>query len=117
MKYASFLFIMAALLLTGAGCRTLPFGTTERASCSYQGATYQTGESFPAADTCNSCRCQDDGQVVCTEIACDANPASCQEDKDCERLDLDQSFCSTGEWNCVNKQCEFICNVGGRLAP
>jgi len=32
--------------------------------------TYDTGEDFPAGDGCNTCTCQDNGGVVCTELAC-----------------------------------------------
>lgn len=116
MKNASFLFLGLVALL-GAGCSSLPFSSTPRAACSYNGASYEAGQSFPANDTCNTCRCQDDGTVSCTQNSCDANPAACSTDADCKRLDLDQSFCTTGEWTCINKQCEFVCDVGGRLAP
>lgn len=38
--------------------------------CTYDGMTYEPGDSFPATDGCNSCGCQEDGTVVCTLIAC-----------------------------------------------
>jgi hypothetical protein len=46
------------------------------AGCDYDGKHYATGASFPAADGCNHCSCQQDGGVICTLIACPA-PAIC----------------------------------------
>jgi hypothetical protein len=37
--------------------------------CPYNGATYHSGDNFPASDGCNSCSC-DDGQVTCTTRPC-----------------------------------------------
>ena len=39
-------------------------------TCTYHGATYTSGASFPAGDGCNSCSCSEDGSVGCTEIGC-----------------------------------------------
>ena len=39
-------------------------------SCVYQGRGYASGESFPAGDGCNTCSCDADGSVGCTEIGC-----------------------------------------------
>lgn len=38
--------------------------------CSYGGATYSPGASFPSSDGCNSCSCGPGGKVECTEKAC-----------------------------------------------
>lgn len=38
--------------------------------CTYDGETYEPGESFPAGDGCNTCTCAEDGSVACTLIAC-----------------------------------------------
>jgi hypothetical protein len=40
------------------------------ASCEHGGRRYATGDSFPAADGCNTCTCFEDGSVVCTRLAC-----------------------------------------------
>jgi len=32
--------------------------------------TYCEGDQWPASDGCNSCGCDADGQVFCTEIGC-----------------------------------------------
>ena len=37
--------------------------------CEDNGVTYQSGDSVPSSDTCNTCECLD-GAVTCTEIAC-----------------------------------------------
>ena len=44
-------------------------------ACSYGGQDYSSGSSFPSVDGCNSCGCQSDGTVVCTERACAATCA------------------------------------------
>ncbi len=38
--------------------------------CAYQGTSYAFGESFPAGDGCNTCTCQANGSIGCTEIGC-----------------------------------------------
>jgi hypothetical protein len=38
--------------------------------CSYDGKTYFPGDWFPSTDGCNSCSCQNDGSVICTEQEC-----------------------------------------------
>jgi len=38
--------------------------------CSYEGEMYGAGETFLAADKCNACTCQEDGQTACTLKAC-----------------------------------------------
>lgn len=44
--------------------------TDDPAVCVYNGDEYDIGETFEAADGCNSCGCNEDGQVVCTEMYC-----------------------------------------------
>ena len=49
-------------------------------TCEVDGRGFGPGETFPAADGCNTCVCMDDGSVACTERACPTNPcgpASC----------------------------------------
>jgi hypothetical protein len=38
--------------------------------CAYNEKTYVKGESFPAADGCNTCSCVAQGQVECTLMGC-----------------------------------------------
>jgi Pacifastin inhibitor (LCMII)/Kazal-type serine protease inhibitor domain len=38
--------------------------------CYVDGVRYQTGDSFPSPDGCNTCSCGEDGQVACTLRAC-----------------------------------------------
>lgn len=58
----------AALSLLSAGC--LEAVEEQPAVCSVNGVGYAAGESFRASDSCNSCTCQADGQVLCTRSAC-----------------------------------------------
>ncbi len=39
--------------------------------CTYDGVVYYGGDSFVATDGCNTCTCESDGQVSCTEKACE----------------------------------------------
>ncbi|MEZ4300067.1 MAG: hypothetical protein R3B70_34285 [Polyangiaceae bacterium] len=58
----------AAALLGGAGCGP---NVSTGGDCTYDGKDYEAGESFPAGDGCNSCTCEDNGSVACTEIGCE----------------------------------------------
>jgi hypothetical protein len=40
-------------------------------TCTHDGQTYQVGESAPSIDGCNSCACDESGQIACTEMACE----------------------------------------------
>jgi von Willebrand factor type C domain len=44
-------------------------------ACSYNGQSYDVGDSFPADDGCNSCTCMEDGSFACTAIGC---PEGCE---------------------------------------
>lgn len=39
--------------------------------CEYGGVRYEVGDEFPAGDACNTCFCDTNGLVACTEIACE----------------------------------------------
>jgi Pacifastin inhibitor (LCMII)/Kazal-type serine protease inhibitor domain len=53
-----------------AGVSVAKSGECEVAGCDYEGKHYAPGDSFPAADGCNNCSCQQNGRVVCTLRAC-----------------------------------------------
>jgi hypothetical protein len=70
------LTLVALFVFAGLGALTykLFFEQQEQAAqqgmaCTYEGISYPHGSAFPANDNCNSCSC-DNGEVVCTEIAC-----------------------------------------------
>lgn len=114
------LLISASLLLLGAGC-TL-FEEPQEIACAYNGARYEVGDSFPAEDGCNTCYCDQDGSIACTEKACTAGSNSagnatsfCQTAADCSEEAIDTSFCSDGAWACINSECEFQCDISGLL--
>ena len=44
----------------------------QKMQCLYNGALYQSGESFMSIDACNTCTCSG-GTVSCTEMACNVN--------------------------------------------
>jgi hypothetical protein len=45
-------------------------GGTVSQTCTYDGVTYDEGDSFEATDGCNTCSCAD-GEVTCTLMACE----------------------------------------------
>ena len=45
-------------------------GTGSGGTCEWKGQIYDKGESFPAGDGCNTCVCDSDGSVGCTEADC-----------------------------------------------
>lgn len=55
-----------------AGCGSQNTAST----CSVGGRTFQSGQSWPDADGCNTCTCNR-GSVSCTEIACGGDRRSC----------------------------------------
>ena len=61
------LFAPAAL---ATGCIVVE-GDGSGATCEYAGESYESGESFPASDGCNTCSCGEDGEVLCTVMACE----------------------------------------------
>lgn len=47
--------------------------------CEVGGEAYALGESFPSADGCNTCICEEGGGVACTERACPPpEPTECE---------------------------------------
>ncbi len=44
-----------------------------RQSCVVDGKSYQVGTSFPDADGCNTCTCEQGGKVACTLIGCESD--------------------------------------------
>ena len=43
--------------------------------CFLNDKNYAVGETFSAADGCNTCSCSETKEIVCTEMACDLTPA------------------------------------------
>lgn len=79
--------VVCALVLAGTACRSGGSSQPARpdpnatdmtpARCRVDGREYEVGERFPAADGCNTCTCEEDGRIACTEIACiGCDPAS-----------------------------------------
>ena len=44
-------------------------------NCVINDQTYSINQSFAAADGCNTCTCQADGTIACTELACELTPS------------------------------------------
>ena len=105
--------ISAFLLLTGC-VQAVEYKAPAQTGCEYQDATYRYGEIFPAADGFNTCSCANDGTVTCSEES-SGNPAQCTTDTDCEKLNVDTSFCSNGSWTCRQGACDYSCDISDRL--
>src|SRR5690606_169317 len=45
-------------------------GSSGGVACELDGVEHQPGDSFPSSDGCNTCFCDDSGQVACTERDC-----------------------------------------------
>ena len=52
-----------------------PTGVPEKA-CEINGQEYAINETFTATDGCNTCTCNSDLSIVCTEMACDASKSA-----------------------------------------
>lgn len=49
---------------------------TPSGTCFLNDKTYQVGESFASADGCNTCSCESQDMIVCTEKACLLTPSA-----------------------------------------
>lgn len=88
--------------------------------CTYNGASYGVGASFPSSDGCNTCSCGADGAIACTELAC-VTPQCSYGGKS---YSAGQSFPSVDGCNscacsadgtvaCTLKACANQCSYGG----
>jgi len=73
--HKALLFFFSGLLLI-AGCAQVPSSTCEvthqdsraGSACTYNGKSYNPGDSFPDTDGVNQCTCESDGEVMCTLV-------------------------------------------------
>jgi hypothetical protein len=69
-------------------------------NCVINDQTYSINQSFAAADGCNTCTCQADGTIACTELACELTPSestpSSLPDTDAESESTPSSVPNTG---------------------
>lgn len=88
--------LVAVTLMTPFACMEadpIDNGGGDGHGCEYNGETYDVGDSFEAADGCNTCFCEAGGAVGCTEMACDPDPALCDgTDRDDVILVASKSF-------------------------
>ena len=98
-SFRSMLWVVLMLGFGLTGCAETPDKETLGVTCEYDGKEYAAGESFDANDDCNTCSCLEDGQAVCTLMACETEGA-------CE----DQS-CSA---SCIHDDgCDAVCDLEG----
>jgi hypothetical protein len=69
MRYILLIILLVSLLVVGCAEPTITsVDTPEPATCS--DGIHTVGESWEADDGCNTCSCDSDGHILCTEIAC-----------------------------------------------
>jgi hypothetical protein len=69
MRSLLYLFgILLAALSSGYACSSTD--SSEENACFYRGQVFAPGTEFPAADGCNTCTCEPDLSISCTEVAC-----------------------------------------------
>ena len=86
------------------------------ASCTYLGKTYAAGQSFPAADGCNRCRCEASGSVQCTLKAC---PDTCSNVPGRSYVSRSPDQCRAILFNCGSDAKPFFgaCGCGCEKLP
>ncbi len=81
------------------------------AACEWQGEPYRVGETFPARDGCNTCVCQADGAIACTEMVCPTcDPAA--ETNRREYVSTDPVECALIDYLCVESTRTFNNDCG-----
>ncbi|AKT37494.1 hypothetical protein [Chondromyces crocatus] len=121
---SSLLAMALAAPITLTGCIIL--GNDSGGTCTYEGTTYEVGDSFPASDGCNGCGCSEGGHVFCTLKAC--GPVTCDDNgvigdeaapgpegtNNCEPV----CYCTAeGERVCTAPDCEEVCEYEGQTYP
>jgi len=109
------LFALVSLLL--AACGGASSSGDEAGTCTVDNAVYGDGDSFDATDGCNTCACND-GEIVCTNLACGEDCAYGDEFYDNgESFDADDGCntcsCVDGNVVCTARACLSTCTVDG----
>lgn len=71
--------LLVALAAGAAGCLIESEGEEDddgRTTCKVEGKSYRVGERFKKE--CNTCTCEEDGAVACTEIGCQDEAPTCE---------------------------------------
>jgi len=91
------------------------------------GVTYKHGDMMPAGDGCNSCRCFNGENTICTKRLCEPIPfkgAPCKEGgktypdgATMPSNDCNGCWCHDGNKGCTKKGCGAPCKKGGKTYP
>lgn len=86
----------------------------EAATCDYYGKTFKEGETFPDFDRCNTCRCEAEGAIACTEKDC-----LCTGDEWFRDYRGNPAECGRITFECPPDQFDFgnLCGCGCQQAP
>ncbi len=71
-----FAALCAPLWMGAEECTTTKVG--DQNVCEYGGKVYAPGDKFPSTDRCNTCSCEENGNVACTEKACAPGAGTCE---------------------------------------
>ena len=78
-------------------------------SCTTDSGSFDVGDQFPDEDGCNTCVCEEGGEVVCTDLACapcaDAEPLDCDAPLDCF---YEANVCVDGVPHCGELICDGL---------
>lgn len=77
-------------------------------TCSYGGKTFNSGETFPSTDRCNTCSCSSSGAVGCTKKACVCDP----ENEPFRKYVGTPSTCMTIRYSCQSGTHSFSNSCG-----
>ena len=81
------------------------------ATCDYDGKTYEAGGPFPATDGCNTCFCDEDGYVGCTEMGCTCDPTLiCTQVLTCIQGELYPTGCGPANCDAPIGPCDGACD-------
>lgn len=108
-------WLLAILVIVGTACTE--HGKGGGVFCQFMGDVHQVGDQFPAGDNCNTCSCDIDGNVVCTDMGCidgglPDGPNACAPSGGCPNGPVCGGTCCAFGESCLNNSC----SCGGNAA-
>ncbi len=92
---------------------TVKLSIVSGAVCTYNGASFTSGDSFPSTDGCNTCSCSASGSVACTKQTCACDP----EVETWRNYVGNPTTCQTKKYTCPSNRRAFqnACGCGCEL--
>jgi hypothetical protein len=117
MRRTIFIFVFISLTLFTAACSDNS-KENEEDVCTYDGQTFEIGDSFPSTDGCNTCTCGENGAVGCTQMGCVAiceyNDVVYQQGDTFMENGCLCSCGADGQVSCNEEGCDTFCEYGGK---